>query len=615
MKGLDLSKFKKTAEDKHSTTLTHEDGHEVRVAHFKLKSKMKSDLAALPITPMKSKFKKMSGGGGVLAQPDPDKAAAMASTVKPTASDQAISQAVQHPIDTVKHALGFYKGGDTPPLVDPSSYGPNAPVPDVQADPDQAAKYAASQSAAPDQAEPQVDLPPRQPLLQVDNSGNISAPNGMPANSGLMDPAQPDAASAPTPVEQAPSQSQPQADQPQDQQQAQQPAQPADPKQQAFSELSQHQQDFQHDLDNGHITPKTYGDLFAQKSTLGKIGTIFGMILGGAGAGLTHQPNALLEMMNQEIGRDLEAQKASASNKQNMYKLNLEQQMNQAQMTHMSHENNLTDAQAKGSQVMASANAYALSRTQMNAAALHSLVQQVNQMPMGSPQRAAAEQQLAMVSQGVQAENVNLLDKAAAQGAFFKQVMGVGQSGSGSEADFQQHTNGLRMFGPQGAEKAKDLESKHMPGLQGQASVPLTAEDRTQLNSGMAFDKQLDRFIDFTKKNSGSLNPKVINEGRAMSSELTGAYRNATHGGVYKERENEFIHSMIDPNPTKFLTNVRVIPQLDALSRENKLRVDQFAKSKGFSGYSDSQQSTAPQTQTMGGVQYQKVNGGWQRVK
>lgn len=101
---------------------------------------------------------------------------------------------------------------------------------------------------------------------------------------------------------------------------------------------------FADDLHNGRIKPETYQDLFEKKSTLGKIGTIFGLIVSGAGSGLTHQPNALLDMMNKEIERDLEAQKASQGNKQNWYKMSMDQQRNQSL-------NALTQAQANEANV------------------------------------------------------------------------------------------------------------------------------------------------------------------------------------------------------------------------------------------------------------------------
>lgn len=76
---------------------------------------------------------------------------------------------------------------------------------------------------------------------------------------------------------------------------------------------------FADDLHNGKIQPKTMESMFADKGTVGKIGTIFGLMLSGAGSGLAHQSNALLDMMNKEIERDLEAQKNNQTNKLNWY--------------------------------------------------------------------------------------------------------------------------------------------------------------------------------------------------------------------------------------------------------------------------------------------------------
>lgn len=81
---------------------------------------------------------------------------------------------------------------------------------------------------------------------------------------------------------------------------------------------------FAQDLHAGHITPKTYSSLFAEKSTAGKIGTIFGLMLSGIGSGLSHQSNAYLAMMDKQIQNDLEAQKTDQSNKQNWYKMSID---------------------------------------------------------------------------------------------------------------------------------------------------------------------------------------------------------------------------------------------------------------------------------------------------
>lgn len=87
---------------------------------------------------------------------------------------------------------------------------------------------------------------------------------------------------------------------------------------------------FHQDLNNGQITPETYQSLFAKKDTLGKIGTIFGLLLSGAGSGLAHQPNALLGMMDNQIKNDLEAQKTNQGNKLSWYNAALAHEKNQS---------------------------------------------------------------------------------------------------------------------------------------------------------------------------------------------------------------------------------------------------------------------------------------------
>jgi hypothetical protein len=134
------------------------------------------------------------------------------------------------------------------------------------------------------------------------------------------------------PAEQAPAQPQ----------EAQAPAAPVAPQEQAPLTPEQSAQQKLQDYDNlhqdlrfGRIHPKTYSDMFSknadgsEKSTLGKIGTIFGLLLGGAGAGLTHSSNTLLDMWNKEIERDVEAQKTDQSNKQNWYKIALQREQNE----------------------------------------------------------------------------------------------------------------------------------------------------------------------------------------------------------------------------------------------------------------------------------------------
>lgn len=89
------------------------------------------------------------------------------------------------------------------------------------------------------------------------------------------------------------------------------------------------------DLQRGHIKPETYQSLYEKKDTLGKIGTLFGLLVSGAGSGLTGQPNAVLAMMDTVIKNDLEAQKLSNENSQNWLRLSQAHQRNKAELAQM----------------------------------------------------------------------------------------------------------------------------------------------------------------------------------------------------------------------------------------------------------------------------------------
>ncbi len=375
----------------------------------------------------------------------------------------------------------------------------------------------------------------------------------------------------------------------------QQPAKTLDQhKQETLQNLTNEDMAWHNDLVNGHIKPETYHDLFEKKSTLGKIGTLFGLMMSGAGSGLSGQPNAVLGMMNNEIQNDLEAQKQSKFNAQNFLRLNQQNARNQADIRSLNVDSDIK--------------ANALANMQMNRAAYHKMVLESQKYPLGSPQRDAAERTLAILAQAVQGDNYAIADRAASASAFSKMAF-PSNPGQSSESQFQQTTNGMRMVGAES--RAKDMEEKHFPGLSGQASIPLSGEDRSAINSGIEFDQKMHRFIDWTKEHSGSLNPEDINAGKALAAELQGAYRQATHGGVYKEGEQNFISKLIDQDPTKFFNNIRVVPQLEALASEHKSRMNQLVKSKGFPGYQGAGGGTqAPQYKTVNGVKYMRGPNG-----
>lgn len=133
------------------------------------------------------------------------------------------------------------------------------------------------------------------------------------------------------------------------------------------------------DLAQGHIKPETYQSLYAKKDTLGKIGTLFGMLVGGIGSGITHQPNALMEMMDKTISRDLDAQKSSASNAQNFLK--------------MAQQNPLVQQQARLTGANADQTSQAVALIHTTNATFHDLQSKVQNMPESTPEQAAKKQQ------------------------------------------------------------------------------------------------------------------------------------------------------------------------------------------------------------------------------
>lgn len=559
---LNLSKFKKVSEDEKSAKLKHPDGHIIIVALHALSPKMKEDLKKLPKVSEPKKY----------AEGTPD---------EPVSADD--EQAPSAPLDA--------ESGITPPAQDMDNGSP-APVED------NSTPAATAQPEAPAAAPAQTDA--------TINAAQAALPQ-----------------------------------QPVQQQQA--PIPPPTPEQHGASvgqEILQEGNAFNQDLLAGHIQPKTMHDLFEDKSTLGKVGTIFGMILSGAGSGLTHQPNMLLQMMQKQIDNDLDAQKSSASNKQNLYKLNMQHQMQQADIKRMDINNQLTQAQtdatkaktpaevaeakarvgqlqAQQKQLEADTNIKtdALTKIQMNRIAVHKLSQIANSTASTPQQKADAQQTLAMLANSVDNENYDVADRAAAKSALFNKISGAagfGQTpqGQNPEGAFQNTVQTLKMTGNE--KMADDLQSRHMPGIPGQASVPLTSEDRDRIQGSQALMGSLKRLQDFTNTHKNSIDPRVVNEGKALAAQVQGDFRMATHGGVFKIGEQNFIEQIIPSDPTQFVPTIRILPKLDAVMKETNARNNQFLQQKGFpvQKAAATQPAAAPDTKFYNGKYYKRGPNG-----
>jgi hypothetical protein len=386
--------FKKIRADHNYTTFKHEsNGSELKVAHKGLTPKMKAQVDSLPVH---------------LADGDPD--GQIPDALK--ANDDSSSSG-HAPI-----SININSAPQPSPTAVPTSVDPTP-----QSSPQMKDENGGVQSQ---DAQPGLASDASKAIMQglakigsfgvknADNAGGPqqpqqasmpSTPAGQMAGDGALPPPDPNAA----PPDQGATTQPPVA--------AAAPAPQPTYQQQKHQEMAQEMTSFQHDLDQGFITPKTYQDLFHDKSTLGKIGTIFGLMLSGAGSGLSHQSNALMDMMNKQISNDLDAQKSSASNRMNFHQLANQSVLQQAQANHLNTEN------------MIQAQSYKFMMAQR--VAVHDLAQRVAAMPEGSPQKQQGQLALASMSQAMNNGQFNMMDVASAGMARINQMLG--QNGQGGE--------------------------------------------------------------------------------------------------------------------------------------------------------------------------------------
>lgn len=270
-------------------------------------------------------------------------------------------------------------------------------------------------------------------------------------------------------------------------------------------EATKEASDYYNDLRNGHITPKTYGELFADKSTVGKIGTLFGLLLSGAGSGLSNQPNALLEMMNKEIERDFEASKTNKRNALDFYKLSHEHELQKAQIEKFARENNLTDEQVRNMRADTYLKGIQAGKERALLTTVYGLEDAGNKLPPG-PFKAQYEAQLNGVKNAAEAKMQQ--DRAT-----------ISSQLNDPENQFRAAVEDLRrkaVLMPALGKVAEDMEQRHFPGmgLKERTNRPIQQSDRDSLkdltNLGNTFDKAEDYL-----KEAGTLGAMVPSEFQA----------------------------------------------------------------------------------------------------
>jgi hypothetical protein len=347
------------------------------------------------------------------------------------------------------------------------------------------------------------------------------------------------------------------------------------------------------DLSEGKIEPKTYKDLFDNgKGTLGKIGTLFGLMLSGAGSGLAHQPNMLMEMMNKELDRDLKAQETSSSNRQNYIKMAQQHELNKASILATQAGVRLTDAQADSARQDGKLKARMLAQRSVVA----DLGTTVDNMPEGQPKQAAMNA-LGMMYNKVDSSNSDMASQYAAAKAMMH-FGGQGYGGPGSEQAFAQGIQSLTAGG-QGA-LAKDMEEHHFSGIPQRTNAPIEGKDKDQVNSFQNVNDLFNRSLLFARQPIPK-NPSDLIKYRAAASalhgSLIGSIKQAQHDGVYKPSEADFILGQIGDSPSSVFRAYNVVPKIKELQGEKQNEYNNLLKKYGVGPQQLQGQVPAPQSQ------------------
>lgn len=568
MKGLDLSRMKKISSDSKTTVFRHDMGHEVKIAHAGLSPKMMEQLQNIPMQGQKM----ANGGEPAPAYQNPgdpgqfdnvDQYVSAAQAINPGLS---VGNAQAEYFSRSAPSSPMQKGelpGDYQERVSKENQNRASSV-------DQAVQGSDSQSPTQDPVQPQqIESHQRQTLspdsgqtdpdsIQGPSTASVSPADNQSSVMGPNDGPQPQPASTAAPVDMS----------------KVGPPAPAQTYQNNMENLSTQDAHFAQSLNSGEIKPETYSDLFAHKSTLGKIGMIFGLMVGSAGAGLSHQQNALLAAMNQEINNDLDAQKQSKANAQNFLRLSQQHQQMMAENTLKGQQAGLIGAQTNVAKGEAAINAQALAQSRMQYSVLHSLYQKANMLPAG-PQKAAATQALGAVSQAVDQDVANR-NHQASTAISQKQAM----QSNPDEDDFNNQVKAFTLTGNPGM--AEYMQSHHVPGMPGQTEIAVPQDVRGQLNAQAILDNKGKDLLSYVNQHTGTWNPQTRAIASQKIEEMKNFYNDSIKGGALTQGRLGWYDEQFAKNPTDILPQVMgSTAKLQEMVKSNESRMNQTLKSYG----------------------------------
>jgi len=575
---LDLKQFVKTGEDKHFTTLKHKAGHEIKVAQSALSPEMQKSLKSLPLYDGGT-VEKFADGGEVAIKKENYKK--MADGGEATNQDEQLKQ------DQQKQAPVVINVGQQAPAAAPQA----TPVPQM-----------------PAMLPSQINQPPEtqqvMPGVPPERTYATTPPAAAPEPELLPEGA------IPTPEASAPQQEAPQTQviptgpKPSDifdkavmgeKSAIMQEANAIGKQGQAEAKALQEQQvlqgnlikdrdarvkkyeaDFERmtqDINNSHIDPNRF---MGNMGTGEVISNAIGLFLGGLSASTQGGVNPALKMLDTAITRDIDAQKADLGKKENLLSAN------------MKHFGNLEDAAKMTEAQIAGLTINKLKIAEANAK---------TPIAKARAQQAISELYMNKVVPNLQAAATN-------------QTMASLMSAVSGRADrAEQAINAIEQMDPK---KGGELRERLVPGY-GVASVKPTEKDRTALNSIASTMSGLKELQALAVKKGPTLKwseDDMVNQTKIVNLQL--ALKDAANLGVLSESDKKMLDAMV-ADPGQIRSNVAV-RQLQATIDSIETKKANLLKGLGLKDNSAPKPAMG-EMREFGGAQYQKVDGGWKKVK
>lgn len=282
------------------------------------------------------------------------------------------------------------------------------------------------------------------------------------------------------------------------------------------------------DYKAGHIDPSA---VWSSKSVPSKISTIIGILASGLGAGMSGQENMAMKVLNQEIDRDIEAQKANLSSKGNILSALSSQMGNLRSGTEMLKSIKMGIAAEEMKK------AAALAKDPIAKAKLLE--------ESGKLHQAAAPVMAKMAAQ----QTVN---------ALMKQV-------NKDPSKAPQLFEAMRKVNP---EAAKEMQGRYVPGM-GFALTDNDAKELKELKGTVDTVKQgVSELQRINRKSGSSLSLEERAKAEVVAKSLVGLLRVPLTGpGAMNEGERKMLEEIV-ANPTKIFS----------LSSSNKTRLTQLTK-------------------------------------